>query len=59
MSAASGSLGIHLSKPGVYDLLREQRDPESGDIERAVLLASVSAWWVVLCIGGAIAVLKS
>ena len=59
MSAASGSLGIHLSKPGVYDLGSEQRDPESGDIERAVLLAGVSAWWVVLCIAGAIAVLKS
>ena len=40
MGAMARALGVHLSKPGVYQLNPEGRAPESADLLRAIDLAS-------------------
>ena len=40
MGCMAQALGVHLSKPGVYQLNPEGRAPESADLQRAVGLAS-------------------
>ena len=51
MGCMAQALGVHLSKPGVYQLNPEGRAPESADLQRAVGLASKVVVAQVGCAG--------
>lgn len=49
MGAMAQALGVHLSKPGVYQLNPQGRAPESADVQRAVGLASKVVVAQIVC----------
>ena len=44
MGAMALALGVHLSKPGVYQLNPEGQAPQAEDVQRAVKLAAKVVW---------------
>ena len=52
ISAAAGSLGVALSKPGYYRINGEARDPDAQDIHNALRLCRQAA---ILCVTGIVA----
>jgi adenosylcobinamide-phosphate synthase len=49
MGAMARVLGVHLSKPGVYQLNPQGRPPQAQDVQRALALAGRVVWAQALC----------
>ncbi|GAB2823438.1 adenosylcobinamide-phosphate synthase CbiB [Comamonas piscis] len=49
MGAMARALGVHLSKPGVYQLNPQGRPPQAQDMQRALALAGRVVWAQALC----------
>lgn len=52
MSAMSGALGVNLSKRGHYNLGAQFREPDAGEVRRAIRLCTLTAWLAVLTLAG-------